>query len=120
MGANRSVCRKCYGWALAYNHLVSIGEAVGIIAAQSIGEPGTQLTMRTFHVGGAVTKNTEVSSIESPYDARMTVDSKNLVINSKGLNVVMDRSCEIRLVDNKSTELMKYKIPYGAKLMFNN
>ena len=58
--ANRSVCRKCYGWALAHNELVDLGEAVGIIAAQSIGEPGTQLTMRTFHTGGVSTAETGV------------------------------------------------------------
>ena len=58
--ANRSVCRRCYGWALAHNHLVDLGEAVGIIAAQSIGEPGTQLTMRTFHTGGVSTAESGV------------------------------------------------------------
>ena len=75
--ANRSVCRKCYGWALAHNELVDLGEAVGIIAAQSIGEPGTQLTMRTFHTGGVSTAETGVvrstiaGTVEFPSKARI-------------------------------------------------
>ena len=72
--ANRSVCRKCYGWALAHNHLVDLGEAVGIIAAQSIGEPGTQLTMRTFHTGGVSTAESGV--VRSKINGRVEFGSK--------------------------------------------
>ncbi len=114
------ICARCYGRDLAAGTLVSQGEAVGVIAAQSIGEPGTQLTMRTFHIGGAATKGTEVSSVEASYDAKVKVLGRNLVINSEGRQIVMGRSCEVLLVDDKGNERARYKIPYGSRLMVDD
>ncbi len=114
--AKNGVCSKCYGRDLATGDLVSPGEAVGVIAAQSIGEPGTQLTMRTFHIGGAATKGAEVSNIEAPYDAKIFFVNHNVVTDGEGRNVVMSRSCEVILSDEKEHEKARYKIPYGAKL----
>lgn len=115
--ASLGACAVCYGRDLAAGKLVSKGEAVGVIAAQSIGEPGTQLTMRTFHIGGAATKGTESSSVEAFYNAKVKIIGRNLVINSSGVQIVMSRSCEILLVDDKGIEKARYKIPYGSRLM---
>ncbi|MDP4709005.1 MAG: DNA-directed RNA polymerase subunit beta' [Rickettsiaceae bacterium] len=114
------LCALCYGRDLSAGKLVSKGEAVGVIAAQSIGEPGTQLTMRTFHIGGAATKGTEVSSVEASYAAKVKILGRNLVINSAGVQVVMSRSCEVLLVDDKGSERARYKVPYGARLMVDD
>ncbi|MBF8246450.1 MAG: DNA-directed RNA polymerase subunit beta' [Rickettsia sp.] len=114
------VCSKCYGRDLASGKLVSVGEAVGVIAAQSIGEPGTQLTMRTFHIGGAATRGTDISSIESGYDAKIKIINLNLAKNSEGKNIVMSRLCEILLVDENLNEKTRYKVPYGANLLVND
>src|SRR5206468_6643516 len=92
------VCGKCYGRDLARGTVVNIGEAVGVIAAQSIGEPGTQLTMRTFHIGGAAQRGAEQSSVEAAFDARVEVKNRNVVINSGGVPVVMGRHTEIVLL----------------------
>ncbi len=116
----KGICSRCYGRDLSTGTLVSKGEAVGVIAAQSIGEPGTQLTMRTFHIGGAATKSTEVSSLEASYNAKVKILSRNLVINSEGLQIVMSRSCEVLLLDDKGTERARYKVPYGARLMVDD
>ena len=78
------VCGKCYGRDLARGTVVNIGEAVGVIAAQSIGEPGTQLTMRTFHIGGAAQRGAEQSSIEAAFDGKVEIKNRNVVINSAG------------------------------------
>jgi DNA-directed RNA polymerase subunit beta' len=114
------LCALCYGRDLSAGKLVSKGEAVGVIAAQSIGEPGTQLTMRTFHIGGAATKGTEVSSVEASYAAKVKILGRNLVINSAGVQVVMSRSCEVLLVDDKGSERARYKVLYGARLMVDD
>ncbi len=114
------ICAHCYGRDLSTGSLVSMGEAVGVIAAQSIGEPGTQLTMRTFHIGGAATKGTEVSSVEASYEAKVKIKGRNLVINSEGRQIVMSRSCEVLLVDDKGTERSRFKVPYGARLMVDD
>lgn len=111
------ICSHCYGRDLATGSLVSMGEAIGVIAAQSIGEPGTQLTMRTFHIGGAATKGAEISSIEASYNAKVKIKGHNVVINSDGRQIVMSRSCEILLVDDKGNERSRLKVPYGARLM---
>ncbi|MGL1194722.1 hypothetical protein ACSTLL_23290, partial [Vibrio parahaemolyticus] len=83
------VCSRCYGRDLARGTPVNVGEAVGVIAAQSIGEPGTQLTMRTFHIGGAAQRGAEVSSVEAAFDARVQVKNRNVVLNSDQIPVVM-------------------------------
>jgi DNA-directed RNA polymerase subunit beta' len=111
------VCGKCYGRDLARGTVVNIGEAVGVIAAQSIGEPGTQLTMRTFHIGGAAQRGAEQSSIEAAFDAKIEVKNRNVVINSAGLPVVMGRNCEMVLVDDAGREKARHRVPYGARLL---
>ncbi|GAB2175727.1 DNA-directed RNA polymerase subunit beta' [Dongia sp. agr-C8] len=115
--APTGVCGKCYGRDLARGTPVNIGEAIGVIAAQSIGEPGTQLTMRTFHIGGAAQRGAEQSSIEATYDATLQVKNRNVVVNSEGLPVVMGRNCEIVLVDDQGRERARHRVPYGAKLL---
>ncbi len=114
--AQNGVCSRCYGRDLATGSLVSVGEAVGVIAAQSIGEPGTQLTMRTFHIGGAAQKSAEISNVISSHDAKIVIINRNIVEDSKSRKVVMSRSCELLLVDDKGNELAKHKVPYGARL----
>jgi DNA-directed RNA polymerase subunit beta' len=114
--ARSGVCAKCYGRDLATGDLVSVGEAVGVVAAQSIGEPGTQLTMRTFHIGGAAQKGIEQSSIEAAQSGKIKIINRNIVKDSKGRFVVMSRSCEILILDEKGIEKARYKLPYGAKL----
>ena len=113
------VCARCYGRDLARGTPVNVGEAVGVIAAQSIGEPGTQLTMRTFHIGGAAQRGAEVSSVEATHEAKVEIVNRNVVKDSKGNNVVMSRSCEILLLDAKGNERARFKVPYGAKLLVN-
>jgi DNA-directed RNA polymerase subunit beta' len=109
-------CAKCYGRDLASGHLVNIGEAVGVIAAQSIGEPGTQLTMRTFHIGGAATSSAEQSNIEAPFDGKIRIENRNIVTDSEGKNVVLSRSCEIIIEDDMGRERFRNRVPYGARM----
>ena len=111
------VCARCYGRDLARGTPVNIGEAVGVIAAQSIGEPGTQLTMRTFHIGGAAQRGAEQSSVEASHEGSVTVRNRNVVTNSQGVPVVMSRNCEIVLVDDKQRERARFRVPYGARLL---
>ena len=111
------ICGKCYGRDLARGTTVNIGEAVGVIAAQSIGEPGTQLTMRTFHIGGAAQRGAEQSTVEAAFDATMRVKNRNVVLNSQGVPVVMGRNCELILVDDQGRERARHRLPYGAKLL---
>jgi DNA-directed RNA polymerase subunit beta' len=111
------VCGHCYGRDLARGTPVNIGEAVGVIAAQSIGEPGTQLTMRTFHIGGAAQRGAEQSSVEASHDGRVVVKNRNVVQNSQQVNVVMARNCEIVLLDEKERERARFRVPYGARLL---
>jgi DNA-directed RNA polymerase subunit beta' len=113
----RGVCAQCYGRDLARGTPVNSGEAVGIIAAQSIGEPGTQLTMRTFHIGGAAQRGTEQSNVEADLDATIAIKNRNVVKDVKGLFVVMARNSEIALVDENGRERANYKVPYGARLL---
>ncbi|XP_044733292.1 DNA-directed RNA polymerase subunit beta' [Chrysoperla carnea] len=115
--SSTGICAICYGRDLATGSLVSEGEAIGVIAAQSIGEPGTQLTMRTFHIGGTATKGAEVSSVEASYDAKVKILSRNVVINSEERKIVMSRNCELLLLDNNGNEKARSKIPYGARLL---
>src|SRR5271157_4292077 len=113
------VCGKCYGRDLARGTVVNIGEAVGVIAAQSIGEPGTQLTMRTFHIGGAAQRGAEQSSVEAAFDATIEVKNRNVVINSSGVPVVMGRNCEIVLFAD-AREKARHRVPYGARLLVDD
>jgi DNA-directed RNA polymerase subunit beta' len=111
------VCARCYGRDLARGTPVNIGEAVGVIAAQSIGEPGTQLTMRTFHIGGAAQRGAEQSSVEASHEGFVNVRNRNVVTNSQGVPVVMSRNCEIVLLDDKQRERARFRVPYGARLL---
>jgi DNA-directed RNA polymerase subunit beta' len=111
------VCGKCYGRDLARGTMVNIGEAVGVIAAQSIGEPGTQLTMRTFHIGGAAQRGAEQSSIEAAFDATVEIKNRNVVMNSAGVPVVMGRNLELVLLDDAGREKARHRLPYGARLL---
>ena len=111
------VCAKCYGRDLARGTPVNMGEAVGVMAAQSIGEPGTQLTMRTFHIGGAAQKGAEKSSVEATIPATVEIRHHNVVKNSSGVTIVMGRNTEIVLKDAKGSEKAIHRVPYGARLL---
>jgi DNA-directed RNA polymerase subunit beta' len=110
------VCAKCYGRDLARGTPVNMGEAVGVIAAQSIGEPGTQLTMRTFHIGGAA-QISEQSFIESNFDGKIRIKNRNIVRNSDGQNVAMVRNMVVAVLDPDGTERAVHRIQYGARLL---
>ena len=114
--SRRGVCALCYGRDLARGRLVSIGEAVGIIAAQSIGEPGTQLTMRTFHIGGAASRRVEQSTLEARNEGYVKLVNVKMVLNKEGQPVVMNRNGEVLLVNEAGHEREKYSIIYGARL----
>jgi DNA-directed RNA polymerase subunit beta' len=111
------VCGKCYGRDLARGTPVNAGEAVGVIAAQSIGEPGTQLTMRTFHIGGAAQRGAEQSNVEASHDGTITIRNRNVVTNSQGVPVVMSRNCEVIITDAAKRERARFRVPYGARLL---
>ena len=110
------VCAKCYGRDLARGTPVNMGEAVGVIAAQSIGEPGTQLTMRTFHIGGAA-QISEQSFIESNFDGAIKIKNKNIVKNSDGQTVAMVRNMVVAVLDPDGTERAVHRIQYGARVL---
>ena len=119
------VCAKCYGRNLASGHMVQKGEAVGVIAAQSIGEPGTQLTLRTFHMGGSALNIDISSKVQSKYDGTIEIDELRYVdyptADNKKASVVIGRSAEMRIVDkNTGIPLTSAHIPYGAKLYFRS
>lgn len=113
------VCSMCYGRDLARGHLVNQGEAVGVIAAQSIGEPGTQLTMRTFHIGGTASRAAAVSGIEVRYGGTVRFDNVKRLRQETGNQVVVSRSGEVAVLDDVGREHEHYKIPYGAILTVN-
>ncbi|OAM17499.1 DNA-directed RNA polymerase subunit beta' [Eikenella corrodens] len=112
------LCAKCYGRDLARGKLVNTGEAVGVIAAQSIGEPGTQLTMRTFHIGGAASRAAAASQVEAKSNGTARFSSQmRYVANNKGELVVIGRSCELVIHDEVGRERERHKVPYGATLL---
>jgi DNA-directed RNA polymerase subunit beta' len=112
----RGICSLCYGRDLARGHMVNIGEAVGVIAAQSIGEPGTQLTMRTFHIGGVATGRMQQSSLEARNDGTVKLNNVQ-VVKKKDHWVVMNRQGEVVLTDDLGRERERYGLQYGAKLL---
>jgi len=125
--SKRGVCAKCYGRNLSNNRLVQKGEAVGVIAAQSIGEPGTQLTLRTFHVGGVASNIAAVSTLTSRYDGILEIEELRTVktdeVDAKGRNVevVIGRLAEMRILDLKTNMMLtNANIPYGSKLYFGD
>ena len=110
------ICRNCYGRDLAHGHHVNIGEAVGVIAAQSIGEPGTQLTMRTFHIGGTASKRVEQSTIQPINEGNVKFVRLKTVKNKEGNLVVMNRNGELAILGKGGREVERYPIQYGATL----
>ncbi len=114
--ARRGICALCYGRDLARGYMVNIGEAVGIIAAQSIGEPGTQLTMRTFHIGGAAQKSVAQSSLVTKVEGKVKLDKVETVVRNDGTSVVMNRHGEIVIVDATGRERERHHLMYGAVL----
>ncbi|MEC7438774.1 MAG: DNA-directed RNA polymerase subunit beta', partial [Pseudomonadota bacterium] len=114
--AQTGICGQCYGRDLARGTSVNIGEAVGVIAAQSIGEPGTQLTMRTFHVGGAAQRGAEQSNIEAAIGGKVKLENEALVKDREGSQIVMTRNTELLLLDEQGRERERHRLPYGGKL----
>jgi DNA-directed RNA polymerase subunit beta' len=111
------ICARCYGRDLGRGSLVNVGEAVGVIAAQSIGEPGTQLTMRTFHIGGAASRAAVQSAIEAKSNGMVRFTSTmRYVTNTKGEQIVISRSGEVTITDDNGRERERHKVPYGATL----
>lgn len=116
--SRRGLCAKCYGRDLATGHLINVGEAIGVIAAQSIGEPGTQLTMRTFHFGGTVTHKIEKNTIETNFSGIVKFDRVKFVKNQEGHNIVLSRNGEVHITDrDKGTLRGSYPISYGSTLI---
>ena len=111
------MCAQCYGRDLARGHRVNRGEAVGVIAAQSIGEPGTQLTMRTFHIGGAASRSAAVNSVEVKSTGTIRfINMKTVTHEQKGHRITTSRSGELAVIDEFGRERERYKVPYGATL----
>jgi len=115
--AKRGVCALCYGRDLGRGHMVNMGEAVGIIAAQSIGEPGTQLTMRTFHIGGTASRSVEQAEVASRHAGKVRFNKLHTVTAADGKAVVMNRNGELSIIGPKGRELERYPVNYGAQLL---
>ncbi len=118
-GAKEGVCATSYGRDLSRGKMVHVGEAIGMISAQSIGEPGTQLTMRTFHVGGTASVKQD-SQIVSSSDGILKIVNTNLLEDSKKNQIVMGRNTELSIEDGNGLQVASYKVPYGSKLFFQN
>lgn len=118
--SERGICALCYGRDLARGHLVNTGETVGIIAAQSIGEPGTQLTMRTFHIGGTASSTIEKNSFEAQNTGKIQLRRVRTVTNRHGDRLVLGKSGQVAIVDAEGREREKYTLPNGAKLYVND
>jgi len=114
--ARFGICSACYGRDLARGHRVNIGEAVGVIAAQSIGEPGTQLTMRTFHIGGAASRATAANNVQNKLAGKVKLHNIKIIQHHSGTFIAVSRSGELAVVDEHGRERERYKIPYGAEL----
>ncbi|WP_335908215.1 DNA-directed RNA polymerase subunit beta' [Shewanella indica] len=110
------VCAKCYGRDLARGHLINQGEAIGVVAAQSIGEPGTQLTMRTFHIGGAASRASAENNVQVKNAGNLKLHNAKFVKNSDGKLVIVSRSSELAIIDELGREKERYKVPYGTVL----
>jgi DNA-directed RNA polymerase subunit beta' len=115
--SRRGICSSCYGRDLARGHVVNLGEAVGVIAAQSIGEPGTQLTMRTFHIGGTASRQAEQTALEARTDGTIKYINLTTAKNTEGSWVVMNRNAEVAVVDETGRERERYGVVYGARLL---
>ncbi|MBI5887451.1 MAG: DNA-directed RNA polymerase subunit beta' [Deltaproteobacteria bacterium] len=114
--STRGICAKCYGRDLTRGRMVEMGEAVGVIAAQSIGEPGTQLTMRTFHIGGTASRRAEQTAIEARHEGIVKYHNLNVAVNSRGEAIVMNRNGDISISDEDGRDREKNTVIYGAKI----
>ena len=119
-GCVNGICAKAYGRDLAKGVPVNTGEAVGIIAAQSIGEPGTQLTMRTFHVGGVASSSAEKSNFESPSDGNIKINNLRTVVNQAGSEIIINRTTELEIYDFNNKLISTFRAPYGSTLLVKN
>ncbi len=115
--ARRGVCAACYGRDLGRGHMVNIGEAIGVIAAQSIGEPGTQLTMRTFHIGGTASRSVEQAELKTQRGGTVAFRNFHSVVNAEGVKIVMNRNAEIMILDDLGRERERFKVNYGAQVL---
>ena len=115
--SKRGVCAACYGRDLGRGHMVNKGEAIGVIAAQSIGEPGTQLTMRTFHVGGTASRSIEQAELKTNIGGTVSFKNLHSVTNAEGTEIVMNRNAVITIKDELGREREKFKVNYGAQLL---
>jgi DNA-directed RNA polymerase subunit beta' len=115
--SKRGVCASCYGRDLGRGHMVNIGEAIGVIAAQSIGEPGTQLTMRTFHIGGTASRSVEQAELITQRGGTIGFKNLHFVENAEGIKIVMNRNAEIAVHDELSRERERFKVNYGAQIL---
>ncbi|UCD65719.1 MAG: DNA-directed RNA polymerase subunit beta' [Deltaproteobacteria bacterium] len=118
--SKRGVCAMCYGRDLGRGHMVNLGEAIGIIAAQSIGEPGTQLTMRTFHIGGTASRRAEQAEIRTQHGGEIKFDDIHFVKNDKGRMVVMNRNGSVGILGPEGRERERYPVNYGAQLLVDD
>jgi len=118
--SKRGVCKLCYGRNMSTGTPVEMGEAVGIIAAQSIGEPGTQLTMRTFHVGGIAMRGAEKSRLEAKNDGSVKFNNLKSVLDKEGSLIVVNRNANIAILDHRGREVEHYQVPYGAKILLKD
>ncbi|MCU0287257.1 MAG: DNA-directed RNA polymerase subunit beta' [Acidobacteria bacterium] len=114
------VCQACYGRNLSTGKLIDLGEAVGIIAAQSIGEPGTQLTMRTFHIGGVASGGEGQTKLHAGFDGRIVLKGLEIIEDKEGNNIAMNRTGSIQILDSKNREKAIYPVTYGSKVMVTN
>ncbi len=114
--SRRGVCAKCYGRSMSNNRMVEVGEAVGIVAAQSIGEPGTQLTLRTFHIGGTASRVLEISKVEIKNDGVVRLHNARVIKAQDGTNIVLNRNAEMAIYDERGSERELYPLPYGTIL----
>ena len=114
------ICANCYGRDLARGHMINQGEAIGVVAAQSIGEPGTQLTMRTFHIGGAASRATAENSVQVKNTGTLKLQNAKFVTNSEKHLVITSRSSELTIIDEMGREKERYKVPYGSVLSKND
>ncbi len=115
--SRRGVCALCYGRDLGRGHMVNRGEAIGVIAAQSIGEPGTQLTMRTFHIGGTASRSVEQAELRTQRGGTVTFRNLHSVVNDQGIKIVMNRNAEIVITDDLGRDREKFKVNYGAQIL---
>ena len=115
--SRRGVCALCYGRDLGRGHMVNRGEAVGVIAAQSIGEPGTQLTMRTFHIGGTASRSVEQAELRTQRGGTVSFRNLHSVVNAEGIKIVMNRNAEIVIMDDLGRDREKFKVNYGAQIL---